>query len=270
MSLVLDYLSASDAASLLYTLGVVPDDWMKKRYLNPVRDLGGLSKWLAGKMMDNNKVMFIGMDVERWIARIRRPWDASWKREHPIMVWVAVVPPREVMKESKEIRLYKSILASPDSHGPHGHLQMLRMHTHGWMNEFLDPGVVKRDHFAEGNMWVQGPMIEDDTIIPMFLNYQWSYRPGTTVAIHRETRSEMERGDENLFMVREVTMPTSLCGKVYETIWYDVASELIGRALTNTMPYLDDIDSDSEGPSSITVLVCTQLGFKQTIKIPLS
>lgn len=88
---ILNNLGASDSASFMHAFGIRHTTFLKTTYLNPLRDLGTFSHWINDKMTHGIKILIMGVDVRRWMDRIKKPWSNSWKKSYPITIWPAVV-----------------------------------------------------------------------------------------------------------------------------------------------------------------------------------
>ena len=88
---ILTHLSGSDAALLLAVIGLYYNDkWagVKIKFVCLQRDVPEHSQWIDTMVLNGHKALFVGSDLNAWVARLRYP--LTCKRYSTLRVWLAV------------------------------------------------------------------------------------------------------------------------------------------------------------------------------------
>lgn len=227
MTSVMGHLNASDTASFLWALEIKPTKTMWKRYLDPMRDLHMIMDWIEQQKVDGVRLLLIGSDVRRWVNRIESPWDESWKREYPIMLWVMAVPsdglsPLERLKRRLDsgIEIVPNELP-PDVSEVQNILDTLGVHAVKFVAPRMDtfPGRDKSKSWVEYN--------STDDIKLMFYREMASLDSPLTVSTdYLGHITEAERRDRNMFLIeRKPIRSIHLCS----TYSYDPNNRVVSQ-----------------------------------------
>ncbi|KAK8048461.1 hypothetical protein PG994_010191 [Apiospora phragmitis] len=91
LTAILNHLSGSDAALLLAVIGLYYNvEWagIKMKFVCLQRDVPEHSQWIDTMVLNGHKALFVGSDLDAWVARLRYP--LTCKRYSILRVWLAV------------------------------------------------------------------------------------------------------------------------------------------------------------------------------------
>jgi hypothetical protein len=247
---ILDHLGASDSASFMHAFGIRHTTFLRKKYMDPLRDLGTFSDWINDKKMHGIKILIMGVDVRRWMDRIKKPWCNSWKRPYPITIWPAVVAVdgstcvdelKNMHKdaiEAKDISLCEDIDHS---------LQIIGIML--GINSMVESKLICPTRFLTGNnmgsnnwsFYRCDDMHANDIAIMLHAGYVSDSGPMTVCVNHYNDRSQHELRSDNMFLIETVGRNANEPIDVFEYAtrhrvpWYDLNTRKIKTTTAYSM-----------------------------------
>lgn len=93
MSAIMDSLSAYDVAKFTTVIGYKMTEREMRKYLNPLRDMGGLEPLLRDAIKAGHKVLFVGTELNLLIHRLTHPLEYADTLGHDYKIEIAIVMP---------------------------------------------------------------------------------------------------------------------------------------------------------------------------------
>ncbi|KAH7123396.1 hypothetical protein B0J13DRAFT_531511 [Dactylonectria estremocensis] len=90
---IMENLSATDSSRFMYAVRAKMSDYIRNKYMSPIRDFPELEDWLRRMKRAGFTVTMVGRDLETLRRRIMYPWINSNPSDDPLRVWMAVIPP---------------------------------------------------------------------------------------------------------------------------------------------------------------------------------
>ncbi|KAH7124918.1 hypothetical protein B0J13DRAFT_531191 [Dactylonectria estremocensis] len=90
---IMKNLSATDSSRFMYAVQAKMSDYIRNKYMSPIRDFPELDDWLTKMKQAGFTVTIVGRDLETLRRRIMYPWVDSNPSGDPLRVWMAVIPP---------------------------------------------------------------------------------------------------------------------------------------------------------------------------------
>ncbi|KAH7151953.1 hypothetical protein B0J13DRAFT_522281 [Dactylonectria estremocensis] len=95
---IMKNLSATDSSRFMYAVRAKMSDYIRNKYMSPIRDFPELDDWLTKMKQAGFTVTIVGRDLETLRRRIMYPWVDSNPSGDPLRVWMAVIPPLGTIK----------------------------------------------------------------------------------------------------------------------------------------------------------------------------
>ncbi len=98
--LIMEYLTATDVATLCYTCPIKLTDWEKKMLLKPIRDLPEHKDWIKAEIGKGTKITIMSTHIPMWMMRVKKPSEYWTTTAQHAMVRVWIIAKMSIRERS--------------------------------------------------------------------------------------------------------------------------------------------------------------------------